>query len=186
MNSVQQLVRALLILATWCLMAGNVQAEHEIDHRYNIRGYVLDSAEKAKIGEEVQVFAADKLLARGNTDSAGYYSLQLHLHNKDNHRVLRLRTGSDEAELRVEFDPADLTTQRVHDANFVGGAYVEGSLIRFRIPPWVYALAALALIGFILVMLERRRKKRLRQSSAASGSGAPRAQKAKKRRRKKH
>lgn len=153
----------ILIIATWGLLFSNSWAEHEADHRYNIRGYILDKNEKAISNQGVRVFDGNKQLAETKTDSAGYYSLHLHLHNSDRGRKLMFRSGSNESELRVTFDAADVSTLRVHDANFVGDEFIEGSLSLFRIPPWVYPLAGLLLLGFIAVKLEKRRKKKLRE-----------------------
>lgn len=153
----------LLVIVAWSLFVANAWAEHEVDHRYNVRGYILDKDQQGISNQEVQVFDGNNSLGKGKTDSAGYYSLHLHLHNQDRGRKLMLRSGSNEAELRVNFDTTDLSTLREHDANFVGGEFVEGKLNRFHIPPWAYPLAGFVLLGFIVVKLEKRRKKKLRE-----------------------
>ena len=152
------------------LCSNAAMAEHEVDHRYNVRGYVLDGQERAVADQDVRVFDGSSLLASGKTDASGYYSLQLHLHNEDRGKKISLRAGANEAEIRVSFDPSDITTVRVHEANFVGGQLVEKSLGRFRIPTWLYALAGLVLILLALVVLERRRKKKLKLSQIQSGA----------------
>ena len=152
-----------ILFVAGCLMITSVWAEHEVDHRYNIRGYVLDQNQQGISNRDVQVLSDSGLLASTKTDSTGYYSLHLHLHNSDNRRVLTLRAGSDQAELRVTFDPADTTTLRVHEANFIGGEYIEGSLGHIRIPPWVYPVGGLLVLGVIVVMLEKRRKHKIKQ-----------------------
>ena len=75
----------------------NVWAEHEVDHRYNIRGYILDKNKQAIYNQNVQVFDGNQLLGENKNDSVGYYSLHLHLHNSDKARKLRLLSGSNEA-----------------------------------------------------------------------------------------
>ena len=177
----------IFAITTLCLLATNAWAEHEADHRYNIRGYVLDEKQQAMPSLNVSAFDGGSLLASSTTDSDGHYSLNLHLHNTDNRRILRLRAGSYESEIRVSFDPTDLTTLRVHEANFVAGEFIEGGLGRFRMPPWVYPLGGLLLLGIIVTLLEKRRKRKNRQK--ASGSAAHHSsshRKAKKRRGKKH
>jgi hypothetical protein len=175
----------ILVIAGW-LMITNVWAEHEVDHRYNIRGYVLDENQRGISNLDVQVFSDSSLLASTKTDSTGYYSLHLHLHNADNRRMLKLHAGPNQAPLRVTFDPTDKNTMRVHEANFVGGEYHEGSLDRIRIPPWIYPVGGLLAIGVIVVLLEKRRKKKIKQkhtgSSEKPSSGS---RKSKKRRRRK-
>lgn len=158
-----------LIVATLGLLFGNAWAEHEVDHRYNIRGYILDKNNKGIGNQGVRVFDGTNMLAESKTDSAGYYSLHLHLHNSDRGKMLRLRSGSNEAELRATFDAADLSTLRVHEANFVGSEFIEGSLDRFRIPPWAYALVGFVLLVFIVVRLEKRRKRKLREKQFGHG-----------------
>ena len=153
----------LLTVIAGCLTITNVWAEHEVDHRYNIRGYVLDENQQGISNLDVQVFYGNSLLENGKTDLGGYYSIHLHLHNSDNRRILRLRAGTYESELRVAFDPGDINTLRVHHANFIDGKYVEGTLERFRIPTWLYAVGGLLALGVIVVILETRRKKKIRQ-----------------------
>jgi len=167
-------------------MITNVWAEHEVDHRYNVRGYVLDGNQQGISDQDVRVFDGSSLLGETRTDSAGYYSLHLHLHNADNHRILKIRTGANEAKLRVTFDAKDLSTVRIHEANFIGGEYIEGKIGRFRIPPWIYPLGGLLALAVIVVFLEKRRKKKIRQKQSGSTEKASSGtHKAKKRRRKK-
>lgn len=164
-------------------MFANAWADHEIDHRYNIRGYVLE-ANQGIAGLTVQAFLEGKLLETGKTDANGYYSLHLHLHDADHRRVLKLRADSQEAELRVTFKVGDATTARIHEANFVDGKFVEGALERFRIPTWSYAAGGLLLIIFLAVFLEKRRKKKIRLAKYGSGEKSPSSTHKKKR--KKH
>ncbi len=178
--------RFILAVFTGCLMITSVWAEHEVDHRYNIRGYVLDENQQGISNQDVRVFNGGSLLGETRTDSAGYYSLHLHRHNADNRQILKLRAGPNEAELRVTFDPADLNTLRIHDANFIGGEYVEGELGRFRVPPWIYPIGGLLALAVIVVFLEKRRKRKIKLKQAGSADKAPvGSRKAKKRRRKK-
>ena len=168
------------------LFFNNVWANHEPDHRYNIRGYVLNAKQQG-IDRTVQVFAEGELLGTSKTDASGYYSMHLHLHNSDYRRILKLRAGSHEAELRVTFDVGDDTSARIHEANFVDGKFIEGSLGRFRIPSWSYAVGGLLLFMIILIYLERRRKKKIRLAKfGTSDSHPPSRHRAKKSRRKKH
>ncbi len=159
-------MRIFLLFTAWLLLTHNVFAEHEIDHRYQVHGYVLDAKEKPIAGRAVVVSDQGAVIARGKTDASGYYSLHLHLHNEDNRRVLQLRAGSAQADIRVSFDPHDLSTARVHDASFVAGKLVEADLGRWRISAWVYVLAGLGAIGTLLVVLEKRRKRKLRRQGA--------------------
>jgi hypothetical protein len=177
----------ILSIIAGCLFFNNVWADHEPDHRYNIRGYVLNANQQGIDNLTVQAFAEGELLGTSKTTADGYYSMHLHLHNSDYHRVLKLRAGSHEAELRVTFDVGDDTSARIHEANFVDGKYIEGSLGRFHIPSWSYAVGGLLLFIVTLVYLERRRKKKIRLAKfGTSDSHPPSRQRAKKSRRKKN
>jgi hypothetical protein len=162
-------------------------ADHEPDHRYNIRGYVLDANQEGIANLTVQAFADGQILGTSKTATDGFYSMHLHLHNADYHRILKLRAGSQEAEIRVTFDRDDHTSARVHDASFVDGKFIEGTLARFRIPAWSFAAGGLVLFMMILIYLERRRKKKIRLAKYGPGKAHPESKhRAKKSRRKKH
>lgn len=184
MNTTKSTQVLILILACLLLPVSGL-AEHEADHRYEVHGFVLDANDKPVPGREITIFSDGSLLATGTTDSAGYYSLHLHLHNDDRGRLLNLHAGPDRAEIRVTFDPEDHHTARIHVANLVGGKLVEKELGRWRTPPWIYPLAGFVVLGFVLVALERRRKRKLRKKQLA-GTPASHGQRGKKKRRKKH
>ncbi len=181
-------MRAIIIsIFVGSLLFSNAWADHEPDHRYNIRGYVLDGNQRGIGNLSVEAFAEGKLLGSGKTDADGYYSMHLHLHDEDYHRALKLRAGSLEAELRVTFERGDDTSARIHEANFVDGKYVEGALNRFHIPTWSYAAGGLVLFMVTMVLLEKQRKKKVRLAKyGASEKHSPSGHKAKKARRKKH
>ncbi len=176
-----------LFLTLLCLLtAGGAIAEHEADHRYQVRGFVLDANDKAIAGENVVISSGGAPLASGETDRSGFYSLHLHLHNEDLGRRLQLRAGAARGEIEVSFDPRDRSTARVHDANFVAGRLVEGSLGRWRTPPWAYVLAGFIVLGAALVLLEKRRRRKLQaQHLQHAAPGPASGGKRKKKRRKK-
>lgn len=177
-------MRQLIFFILGLLALGSAIAEHEVDHRYLVQGYVLDANEVAIPDLDVQVSGDGAVLARGKTDGAGFYSLHLHLHNEDNRRRLSLRAGPNLAEIRVSFDPGDLSTPRVHDASFVGGKLVEDDLGRWRIPPLFYVAAGLFALFAVLVMLERRRRQKLRKKHLKHAAQSAPAGQRKKRRKK--
>lgn len=178
--------RLIIFIFMGCLTLPNAWADHEPDHRYNIRGYVLDASQNGIAGITVQAFSEGRSLGTSKTNGDGYYSLHLHLHNTDNRRILKLRVGAQEAELRVKIDVTDSTSARIHEANFVGDKYIEGDLGRFRLPPWSYAAGGLFVFMLVAVFLEKYRKKKIRLAKYGSGEKhAPSKHKAKKARRKK-
>ncbi len=179
-------MRTLFLTLLCLLTTGHAIAEHEADHRYQVRGFVLDANDKAIAGEAVVISSAGAPLASGETDWTGYFSLHLHLHNEDLGRKLQVRAGGARGEIEVSFDPRDRTTARAHDVNFVGGRVVEGSLGRWRTPPWAYVLAGFIVLGAALVLLEKRRRRKLRaQQLQHAAPGLPAGGKRKKKRRKK-
>lgn len=181
------MIKIFISLVVGCLLFTSVWADHEPDHRYNIRGYVLDASQKGIENLAVQAFSEGELLDSGKTDADGYYSLHLHLHDADHRRRIKLRAGPYEAELRVTFDVRDKTSARIHEANFVDGKYVEGELGRFRVPPWSYAVGGLVLFMLMAVLLEKHRKKKIRLAKYGSGEKhTASAHKGKKVRRRKH
>jgi hypothetical protein len=176
----------IAIVTGWMLFT-QVWADHEPDHRYNIRGYVLNASQQGINNLSVRAFSEGKVLGESKTNNDGYYSLHLHLHDSDYHRKLKLFAGSHEAEIQVKFDVGDTTSARIHEANFVDGKLVEGNLWRFRIPSWSYALGGLILICISAVFLEKRRKKKIRLAKyGATEKHSHSTQKSKKARRKKH
>lgn len=170
-----------------CLFFSNAWAEHEADHRYIIQGYVLDADRQGVASLTVRASAEGELLGTSKTAADGYYSMHLHLHNSDYHRILKLQAGSNAAELRVTFDLEDNTSARIHEANFVDGKFIEGSLGRFRIPSWSYAVGGLLMFMMILIFLEKRRKQKIRLAKYGTAEMHPPSKhRAKKSRRKKH
>ena len=177
----------IISVITGCLLFTSAWADHEPDHRYNIRGYVLNAQQRGIDNLTVQAFADGELLSSGKTNADGYYSVHLHLHNEDYRRVIKLRAGPHEAELRVTFDVEDTTSARIHEANFVDGRFVEGSLGLSHVLSWIYPVGGLVVIMTILVFLEKRRKKKIRLAKfGSSAKRHPSGHKAKKARRKKH
>jgi len=169
------------------LMISHAWAEADANYRYKIQGHILDENEQGMDKQEVKVYKGLILLDIGRTDSAGFYSLQLKLHESDNKQILRLKAGANEAEIKVILDPENSSTQRTHKANFVGGKYIEGDLTGFRFPTWIYPIVILIVISLLAIKLEKRRKKKIQQKKdKLSGRQSTSSHHAKKKRRKKH
>jgi len=177
----------ILFIMVGYLLSTSAWAEHEANHRYNVRGYVLDVRQQGIGGLDVRIYFGSQLLDSITTDADGYYSLHLHLHNTDLGQTLLLRAGQYEAELRVRFDASDQSTARVHEANFVDGRFTETPIIRFRMPGWVYPVGGLFLVVVAAVVLESRRKKKIKQKiNVAHSDQQSHKHRSKRRRRKKH
>ena len=177
----------IIIMFVGCLLSTNLQADHQPDNRYNVRGYVLDANKDGIKNVTTQILSEGKTLRSIKTNADGYYSLHFQLHIDDSDRVLNLRAGRNEAELHVNFNSGDTRSVRIHEANFIDGKFIEGAIGGFRFPTWIYAVGGLILIFFVVVFLEKRRKKKIRLAKyGTAGKQTASKHKAKKARRKNH
>ena len=164
------LKRLFAILAITTLLPIVGYAEHEADHRYTMRGYVLDANERAISGVSVRVKYGVRVVGNATTDSGGYYSILMHLHDTDLGRTLSVLAGKDKGDVRVKLTAGDRRTVRIHNVNFVDGTVVEGEMERFRVPAWAYLVIGFALVASVFVYMEKLRKKKLRQISITEAS----------------
>lgn len=160
----------MLAVAGVALVAGLpvAWALHEIDHRYDVTGFVLDANEQPVVGSPVSIRLANEVIGYQETNAQGYYRIRVHLHDADLGKTLQLKTAAGEATIRVRFAPGDDKTERVHYANIVGGKLVEDPLARQRYPLWLYVAGALLVIAVAAVIIGRRRARRprVRQQTA--------------------
>ena len=177
----------LLCVVLGMLGAFTVHAEHEANHRYNVRGYVLDDAKNPIVDAPVSLRMDGKVVGSDRTDSDGHYSIRAHLHDSDIGKKLTVRAGEHRAEIHMQGMPGDLTTDRVHHVSFLGGEFVETELDRGGLPGWSYPAGALLLAGAGIVAAQRlrRRAKRLRrlQERQETAKNPKRKKKSKRKRR---
>ena len=167
-----KLIEAVAITVFLLIFATTAAAEHESDHRYDVRGHVLDARKKPLSGVPVTILMDTQTIGSGRTDSKGYYSVRLHLHDSDIGRVLTVRAGDTQAEIRMQAKRGDQTTARVHHLNFVGGEFEEKKLAAGSIPTWAYIAAApLVLWGVVYVGGATRRKVRRAKSGKGKKKG---------------
>lgn len=150
------------------LYAVTAAAEHEADHRYDVRGYVLDSQENPRSGVPVTILMGDRTVGSGRTDSKGYYSVRLHLHDSDIGRSLVVRAGNAQADIRMQAERGDQATPRLHHLNFVGREFVEEKLSASRIPIWAY-IAAAPVVLWGVVYATGATRRRIRRAKSARG-----------------
>ncbi len=164
----------LLIIAVLLLLfASTAAAEHEVDHRYDVRGFVLDEQKKPRAGVPVTILMGDQLIGSGRTDGEGYYSVRLHLHDSDIGRSLVVRAAESQATIRMQAKHGDQATARQHDVNFVGREFVEEKLSMSSIPAWAY-IAAVPLLLWAAVYVSgatRRKIRRVKSARAKKGKG---------------
>lgn len=152
-------------------LAATAAAEHEADHRYDVRGYVLN-ADKRPLEASVTIRMDEQVIGSGRTDGEGYYAIQLHLHDGDIGRTLAVRAGERQTLIRMQADYGNRTTARIHHLNFVGGEVIESNLST-GIPIWAYFAAAPLLLWAAIhlngVIRRKVRKARLENAPEAPG-----------------
>lgn len=166
-------VELLIIVVLLLLFAGTAAAEHEVDHRYDVRGVVLDQQKKPRAGVAVTILMGDQVIGGGRTDSEGFYSVRLHLHDEDIGKSLMVRAGESQATIRMQAKHGDQSTARQHQVNFVGRHFVEEKLSISSIPAWAY-VAAVPLVLWAAVYVTgatRRKIRRVKSARAKKGKG---------------
>jgi hypothetical protein len=88
-----------VLLALW--PAAPVLSLHEMDHRYDVVGYILGADQQPIAGVTVVGHVDGKRMGGGRSDSDGYYRFRMHLHDSDVGRDLRLRTPEYEGTVRI-------------------------------------------------------------------------------------
>jgi len=123
---------------TWTL------AEHEVDHRFIVEGYVCAADGKPAGNQEVMV--KDTRIPLGKTvytDSDGFYSITLHLHNENQGDPILVTAGESERHLTAKFDAKDLKSERKMVVHFGSGCEAaQRSSSR-----WIYYTVGLGLAG---------------------------------------
>ncbi len=101
---------------------------HEMNHRYDVMGYILNADEQAIPGITVVAHVGGKRMGSGRSDHNGYYRFRMHLHDSDLGRELRLKTPKYQGSVRISLTPGDASMERIQHVNFIDGKLVEGEL----------------------------------------------------------
>jgi hypothetical protein len=122
-----------------------------------VEGYVCGPGGKAV--PNVDVLVKDTRVSYGQvvrTDGDGYYKATFHLHNDNLGDPLLVEVRGEQKNLKVDFDPKDLESERKIQVNFGTGCDAIGP------PFWVWwgggamIIAAGTMIGVKLVRSQRR------------------------------
>ncbi|NGZ10944.1 MAG: hypothetical protein CV088_16435 [Nitrospira sp. LK70] len=133
------------------------QATHEADHRFMVEGYVCDQNGKGLPNTDVLV--KDIRISYGQvvrTDGDGYYKAMFHLHNDNLDDPLLVEARGERQNLKIQFDPKDLESERKVRVNFGTGCEASGP------PAWIWwgsgAIFATAcgIIGMKMVRSQRK------------------------------
>lgn len=156
-------------------------ALHEIDHRYDVTGFVLDEKEQPIANSPVSIRLGNEVIGYQETNGQGYYRIRLHLHDVDVGKTLSVKTAAGEGAVRVTLTPGDAKTERIHYANLVGGKLIERRISRSRYPIWLYGAAAVLVMATAVVIIGHRGRRRATARSQPT-AGARRRQKRKRKR----
>ena len=155
------LIRTLASLVIVSMAVFQVaRALHEIDHRYDVTGFVLDEKEQPVANSPVSIRLGNEVIGYQETNGQGYYRIRLHLHDADLGKTLSVKTAAGEGAIRVTLTPGDAKTERIHYANLVGGKLVEQRLSRSRYPIWLYGGAAVLVMASVAVIIGRQGRRR--------------------------
>jgi hypothetical protein len=177
-------VSSLLFAAIQLLAAPAAWATHEADHRYAVRGYVLDDSQQPVAGASVSIRLAGRSVGFATTDGEGFYSVDMHLHDSDIGKRLVVRAGESQANILMQATPGDHATHRVHHVNFVAGELIEDEFGKGPFPVWVYPVAAAALILFVVPLIVRAKKRAVKHRQALERTAEPGRRRKRKKKRK--
>lgn len=163
----------LIVAASLIVFAARASAEHEIDHRYDVKGYVLSADKRPLDGVPVTILKDDQLIGSSRTDGEGYYAIRLHLHDSDIGGSLAVRAGKHQALIRMQADHGNRMTAREHHVSFVGSEVSEKDLFGSGIPTWVYLAAAPFVLWAVVYFTEviRRKIRKLQLANAPAQPG---------------
>lgn len=153
---------SLVVAIGFLASSGLALATHEIDHRYNVTGYVLDENQVPLSNTDVSILLSDKVLGFTETDADGFYNIRLHLHDPDRGKKLQIKSAAGTADILVTLTPGNTTTKRVHYANFSGGQFLEKQLRGRGLPGWAYGVV-IVILGTAAFMIEGRIKRKKRR-----------------------
>lgn len=137
-----------------------VRATHEADHRFMVEGYICGTDGKPISNADVLV--KDTKISYGQvikTDGGGYYKATFHLHNDNLGDPLLVEFRGEQQNLKVEFDPKDLESERKVRVNFGTGCDASGP------PAWLWwgggamVAAVGSIVGMKLVRSQRRQER---------------------------
>jgi hypothetical protein len=108
------------------ILAGAAFAEHSIEYRYTVLGYVKNARGAPQPGVEVALVREKTGFAYvGETDASGLYVIVARLGDESLGETLILKAGGHMASLTARFDPGDHSRERGTHVDFLGSRSVE-------------------------------------------------------------
>jgi uncharacterized protein YeaO (DUF488 family) len=123
----RSLIRAALgIVLAMGILAAPASAEHEVQFRYTVLGYVKDAAGKPRKGVGLEVTRQKTGLSYpGETDASGLYVIVTRLADESRGERLLVRAGPVSLSIMARFEPANHTAERGTRVDFTGGKAAE-------------------------------------------------------------
>jgi uncharacterized protein YeaO (DUF488 family) len=112
---------ALGVVMAIGLVAAPAVAEHEVQYRYTVLGYVKDVAGRPRKGVGLEVTRQKTGLSYpGETDASGLYVIVMRLADEGRGERLLVRAGPAALLVTARFDPADHQSERGTRVDFTG------------------------------------------------------------------
>ena len=126
-GSHRSLLRAALgIVLAIGILAAPASAEHEVQFRYTVLGYVKDAAGKPRKGVGLEVTRQKTgLFYKGETDAAGLYVIVTRLADESRGEELLVRSGPASLRIAARLDPVDHKSERGTRVDFTDGKATE-------------------------------------------------------------
>lgn len=123
----RSLLRAALgIILAIGILTAPAAAEHEVQFRYTVLGFVKDAGGKPRKGVGLEVTRLKTGLAyKGETDAAGLYVIVTRLADESRGEELLVRVGPASLRIAARLDPADHKSERGTRVDFTGGRATE-------------------------------------------------------------
>src|SRR6266446_6720599 len=117
---------ALGIIMAMGLLVTPALAEHEVQSRYTVLGYVKDAAGKPRKGVALEVTRQKTGLSYpGETDASGLYVIVTRMADESLGERLLVRAGPRSLQVAAQFDPADHAAERGTRVDFTGAKVLE-------------------------------------------------------------
>lgn len=159
------LASAIVGIGALLIQPAILYATHEADHRFTVEGFVCGV--DGKPSANIEVLVKDTRISYGQTvttDESGYYKAAFHLHNDNLGDPLLVEAKGEQQNLKIQFDPKDLETERKIQVNFGSGCVHD----REAPPAWLLmglgvGVGIVGLVVGIKVVKSRRRSEAKRE-----------------------
>jgi uncharacterized protein YeaO (DUF488 family) len=123
----RSLLRAALgVVMAIGLLAPPALAEHEVQFRYTVLGYVKDASGKPRKGVALEVTRQKTGLSYpGETDAAGLYVIVTRMADESRGEGMLVRAGPGSLRITAQFDPANHAAERGTRVDFTGAKAAE-------------------------------------------------------------